>query len=317
MQGEKARKPLERELLREGKLDVLAKMKAEGISDEEVEGLAKTLGVDMAKVTERQDEITKLALDEVELHKAELKMDKLHKDFLSATVRWAQLPIAREMAILQGKINAAKTMGPYITTGSVLQQVTMREGFRAMKGGRYLAMSPMMGCSALIGETAMLKLTIQKIGKEGLEAKHAKAWLKYSRRLLFTSGQFGVDFFKAKAARDLFETVDTMLTIARKDVEKVTEAKLRPFLSRAFQNLDEQLTDLMKAVNKNAEVYLAAPDKFRKTVIEANTKTQAELLAQRLMILYAWGQTLRQPSILMRGGIRKREAAERKSRKSG
>jgi hypothetical protein len=298
--GETGAKALGREMLQESKLNVLAKMLKEGISDAEVQRFAKTLGIDVTEVAARRDEIVKLASNPALFRATELRMDTLHAQFLKETNPVKKAAIAKEMAITQGKLNAAVKEGPYITPGSVESHVTRAEDIGGIRAGPYVAMSPIMGASSVVGDLAMLRLTMKEMAGGVLAPGKAKAWAKYADRLLITVGQHGLDFAELRRVRALFDTVDGLLTAARKDPTRLL-SEARPYFDEAFDALDKQLDDLLKAVDKNAAAYLLEGLKVERSAVgKAVNKSKKALVDQQLLI--------REAAILARAELRKQEA---------
>lgn len=288
--GGKAAREAEKRIVSEAELNVLAKMLQGGADPAQVAKTAKDLGVDMAAVAARQKEVATLStdylanmlrqgtpesqvakmademgvsMDAVKAHletgqdlyrQLELKMDVLHKRFLSAAGDPAtQAQIAEEMAAIQGKLNAA-VPGPYMTPGGGAKHVTHREAQLRPIGPRQ-ALSPVLGYTALMDDYFMLQHALQDVGAEFTE-KQAKAMAKYGDRLLITAGQYGLDMFKSNS-RALWEDLGRILERARLEKKKPPLDLLQPKLGAAKQSLQGQLDELAQAVKKNAEDYLA------------------------------------------------------------
>lgn len=323
--GGKAAREAEKRIVSESEINVLAKMLQTGANPAQVAKTARELGVDMAAVGARKKEIAELAADnlanmlrrgtpESEVAKMasemgltveaveaqlksgadvyrqlELKMDVLHKRFLDAAGDPAeQAKIAEEMAAVQGKLNAA-TPGPYMTPGGGAKHVTARE-MKLRPKGAHKALSPALGYTALLDDYYMLQHALQGVGARFTEGQ-AKNMTKYADRLLITAGQFGVDMSK-KSTGGLWQDVALMLQRARLEKRKPDLKKIQGKLDWAKRSLQGQLDELAKAVQKNADDYLAeaapaakASAADRRSVRQMLTRSEQVIAKQIALIL--------------------------------
>jgi hypothetical protein len=337
--GGKTARDAEKRIVSEAELNVLAKMLQSGADMKQVAKTAKDLGIDMALVTGRQKELAKLSTDylanmlrqktpraQVEemarkmgvtmeavdaylksgkdiYRTLELKLDVLHKRFDKAKGNPAkQAEIAEEMAVIQGKLNAA-VQGPYMTPGGASKHVTRRE--MEMRGKvAHTAMSPALGYTALLDDFYMLQHALHDVGAEFTEDQ-AKSMAKYGDRLLVSAGQFGVDLTK-KNTRTLWEEIARILERARIEKQKPNLTLLQPKLSSAKTALEGQLNDLSKAVKKNADDYLASTKKGKKPA-------RADLKAIRKMLTRSEQVIAKQIALILRIELRRSDKDKKQS----
>lgn len=306
--GGEAAKKVEKAMVEESELNVLAKMlrNAKTANDiEKVQDFAKGLGVDMKKLAAREEEIAKLASDTDLYRRTELEMDNLHAKFLAEKNPAKKADIAQEMATTQSKLNAA-VKGPYLTPGGVAKHVTYRD-LPLRPAGAFKPISPAMGYMAVLDDLVMLEKSLQPVAEEGFSSSVAKDMAKYADRLTITAGQHGTDMAKAKKARILYEKVDALLAGARKDPEKLA-AQAEEYLKDAKGLLEEQLAELSQATKKNADAYLADVGRQaeRRTVLQTAEEARKALNKQRAMLLS-------EASILLRKWVIKEEARMEKT----
>ncbi len=289
--GGKAGRDAGKRIVNEAELNVFAKMLKDGVPIDEVRKLATAAGVDMAAVTARQKELTKLSTDylanelrkgtpkeevqkmakdmgvdiaDVEKHLAggeqvykemELQLDALHSQFSAAEKAGdvaQQAKIGEEMAAIQGKLNAA-IPGPYMTPGGGAKHVSRREP-KLRPDGSIVPMSPILGYTAVIDDLYMLMHALPE--KEFTE-KSAKGMAKYADRLLVTAGQFGVSMKGSKRA--LFDDIAGLLERARLEKDKPALEKAISLLEGAKAQINQQLGEIVAGAKKNATEYLKDP----------------------------------------------------------
>jgi hypothetical protein len=289
--GGKAGREAGKRIVREAEVNTFAKMLKDGVPMEEVKRLAVAAGVDMAEITARQKELTKLSVDylanelrkgtpkeqvekmakemgvdmaDVDKHllsgaqlykEMELQLDALHTQFAAAEKAGdvaSQARLGEEMAALQGKLNAA-IPGPYMTPGGGAKHVTRREA-KLRPDGTRVPMSPIMGYMAVIDDLYMLMHALP--GQEFTE-KSAKGMAKYGDRLLVTAGQFGVEM--KGSTRALFDDIAGLLERARLEKDAPALEKAIPLLEGAKGQLNGQIGAIVAGVKKNATEFLAEP----------------------------------------------------------
>jgi hypothetical protein len=307
--GGKAGREAGGRIVKEAEVNTFAKMLKDGVPIEEVRKLAASAGVDMAEITARQKELTKLSTDylanelrkgtpreeveklagemgvtmaDVDKHLAggdqlyremELKLDALHSQFMAAKGNIAeQARLGEEMAALQGKLNAA-IPGPYMTPGGGAKHVSRRER-KLRPDGSYVPMSPIMGYMAVIDDLYMLMHAVP--GGEFTE-KSAKGMAKYGDRLLVTAGQFGVEI--KGSTRALFDDIAGLLERARLQGDQPALEKAIPLLESAKGQLKAELGDIVAGVKKEATEFLKEPA-YAPTYAGFTEKTLAALATQ-------------------------------------
>jgi hypothetical protein len=293
--GTKGVAKIEKALVAESELNVLAKMIREGASETEVRGFEKKIGVEFDDVTARVREIDELAADPLAVHKLELRMDVLHKRFetLKATDPTAAGAVAAEMATIQGKLNTLVS-DAYVTPGAAYKHVGLREpSLRAgieLEPGKVL-MTPAMRYMAVLDDMQMLSHTLGAAKAAGrFTADAAKDMAKYSQRLVVTAGQLGaIDVAKAADARIIFYQVDGLFGAAKKAPAHVARTA-QGYLDEARKLLEEQLDEILekgKTLSKDASV----PAAYRKTTAETmdTLRLQLELIRGTALV---WRVTL-------------------------
>lgn len=274
-----ARNKIEKEMVKESQLNVLAKMNRDGVDELLIENYMKKFKVDKSDLDKRIKQIADLdpskgPQEALSFRKNELKMDVLHSKFETATGKEKE-KIAEEMAKLQGKLNAAID-GPYITPGGAALHVTRRDNIGNIKMTEFKPLSPAMGYTAALDNLYMYEHVIQKVMKgelKELDQKTAKEMVKYADRLLIIAGQHGVDIGGNSKLWKLYTNIENLLWEARIDPAKMFEKGTKD-LKDVRGMLDKNIDEFIEAVQKNAD------DKIKSTLINI-----FELLGQLVQIL--------------------------------
>ncbi|MGD8855710.1 MAG: hypothetical protein PVG33_05225, partial [Chloroflexota bacterium] len=237
---------LEKRLVADSELNVLAKMLMKGGDEAAVKKMAKNLGVRMKEVKVRAGELKGLTKNKIT--KLELKLDVMHRRFLRTESPKKRAMIAEEMSKIQGKLNAI-VEGPYLTPGGVSKHVTRRE-IKMRPMGRFKQMSPAMLYMAFLDDFYMLQGVLAKVEKVGFTEETAKSMAKYSDRLLVSAGQIGgIDVAKVKASRALFENMEGLLRRSRlKETPPPTAA-----VARIFDKAKKGLLATMESMSSQAK----------------------------------------------------------------
>ncbi len=323
--GGTAAKRAEKRIVKEAELNILTKMlqDAQKLAPgekfamvDEINKMAKDMGVTLAQLAVRQEEIALLSKDyltgmlkrgadkaEVEklakemgvpfddvvkhldnfedaYRKLEIKQDVLHQQYKDAAGNLPkQAQIAEEMAANQGKLNAA-IPGPYVTPGGGAKHVSRREPKLRGTAG-YKAMSPAMAYMAVLDDLYMLKHSLPAAGKT-FDAKSAKGMAKYGDRLLVTAGQFGVNM-SGESTGPLFANMSQLLAGAR-GKNPAAMARFPDELNSATRSLIDQLDSIRQAVKQNADDYLASGAGEASDVAANLAKAEARIRAQTALI---------------------------------
>jgi len=258
-----AAKDVEKAMVKESELNVLAKMIREGKSSEDVVGFAKNIGVtDIEAVTERGKLIKRLADNRKMYERWELELDDLHAKFSSEQRPGPRKALAKEIATKQAILNAA-TEGPYMTPGGALRHVSKREGIGDRWPAQLIPMSPGINYMAFLDDLYMLEHVNTQLAKDGFTASTAKAMLKYTERLLVSAEQNGVDMSKGTKARQLFDIIQDLIEAADNNYARLVEARSKalPHLEQAKSLLKDQLDGIAAAVKENTKKYLGREEK--------------------------------------------------------
>jgi hypothetical protein len=246
---EAARK-VERVMVGESELNVLARMLRDGHPIEEVRKTAASLGVPLPRIEARAAEIGALAADPAKVARMELEMDALHRKFAAETDPLRKAALAQEMSSKQSLINATNKEA-YLTPGGAALHVTRRDDIAKVRSGPFVPISPAMGYMVVLDNLA----TLTHASARGPLEEQIKSMAKYAERLMITAGQHGADTAGSNAARATFDAMSDTLLVARKDPAKITSLGLPA--NGAFASLDRQLGELVKAVKSNADAYFA------------------------------------------------------------
>lgn len=294
---------VEQRMVRETELNVLARMLREGTSPETVERYAREIHVPMARVTERLEELQRIASDPTLRRRLELQMDDLHRQFVGETDPARKAALAEEMARTQSRINAA-TDGAYIGPGGAARHVTRRDDIGGVRSGAYTPLSPAMNYMAFLDDLSMVSHVVTEAAREGFSGSTAKNLMKYCQRLLMEAGANGTDLRRIQLAQALYEETWYLLAAARRDPQSTFE-RARHLVRRAQEQLSGALDELIAATRVNAERYMASalPGESRSRVLETVERSARVLRSQKASLARVTSILLRRQGVMPRGEI--------------